>query len=174
MLKMLGLTYYNIKMLKNDFFSSLSQRGGAGGGVCSHYNYHISMRYKTSNANEKEQKERRKQLRNNSTAAEVILWNELKGRKVGGLKFRRQQGLGPYILDFYCPEIRLCVELDGSSHDMKNEYDMSRTSYLNSQGIMVIRFPNDHVMSHVMSVVNEILRFANQIQKSGQTPTPSP
>ena len=118
------------------------------------------MRYKSTNANEETQKERRKLLRNNSTMAEIKLWNELKGRKVGGLKFRRQQGIGSYILDFYCPELKLCVELDGNSHEMKQEYDIERTLFLNGQGIEVLRFTNGQVMSHVLSVVNEILRYA--------------
>jgi len=118
------------------------------------------MRYKSTNANEETQKERRKLLRNNSTMAEIKLWNEIKGRKVGGLKFRRQQGIGSYILDFYCPELKLCVELDGNSHEMKQEYDIERTLFLNGQGIEVLRFSNAQVMSHVLSVVNEILRYA--------------
>ena len=117
------------------------------------------MRYKSTNANEETQKERRKLLRNNSTMAEVKLWNELKGRKAGGLKFRRQQGVGTYILDFYCPELKLGVELDGNSHEMKQEYDKERTLFLNSQGIEVLRFTNVQVLSHVTSVVNEILRY---------------
>ena len=123
------------------------------------------MRYKSTNANEDTQKERRKFLRNNSTMAEIKLWNELKGRKAGGLKFRRQQGIGAYILDFYCPELKLCVELDGKSHEMKQEYDIERTLFLNGQGIEVLRFSNVQVMSHVLSVVNEILRYAAQRQR---------
>jgi len=123
------------------------------------------MRYKSTNANEDTQKERRKFLRNNSTMAEIKLWNELKGRKAGGLKFRRQQGIGAYILDFYCPELKLCVELDGNSHEMKQEYDIERTLFLNGQGIEVLRFSNVQVMSHVLSVVNEILRYAAQRQR---------
>ena len=123
------------------------------------------MRYKSTNANEDTQKERRKFLRNSSTMAEIKLWNELKGRKAGGLKFRRQQGIGAYILDFYCPELKLCVELDGNSHEMKQEYDIERTLFLNGQGIEVLRFSNVQVMSHVLSVVNEILRYAAQRQR---------
>ena len=118
------------------------------------------MRYKSTNANEETQKESRKLLRNNSTMAEIKLWNELKGRKADGLKFRRQQGIGYYILDFYCPELKLCVELDGGSHEMKQEYDKGRTLFLNSQGIEVLRFTNEQVLSHVTSVVNEIMRHA--------------
>jgi hypothetical protein len=59
----------------------------------------------------------RKKLRNHSTYTEVLFWNRIKGRKVGGLKFRRQHGIGKYIVDFYCPEIKLAIELDGLIHN---------------------------------------------------------
>ena len=88
------------------------------------------MHYKTAKANESEQKILRKELRSHATPAEAVLWKMLKGRNADGMKFWRQQGIGPYVLDFYCPELRLCVELDGSSHDYKNEYDEQRTKFL--------------------------------------------
>ena len=66
--------------------------------------------------NLKDQKTLRQSLRNNSTAPEAILWRTLKGKQIDGLKFRRRFGLGPYVLDFYCPEIKLCIELDGEIH----------------------------------------------------------
>lgn len=114
------------------------------------------MHYNSAKANDSVQKEKRKVLRQNATPAETILWHFLRNRGVGGYKFRRQQGIGPFILDFYCADLRLCVELDGHSHWMKNEYDIARTQFLNSQGIRVVRFPNDHVMSHASSVANEM------------------
>ena len=128
------------------------------------------MHYDYAKANDSTKKDRRKALRKDATPAEVVLWQILRNRGVGGYKFRRQQGIGPYILDFYCAELRLCVELDGHSHWMKNEYDLKRTQYLNSVGITVIRFPNDHVISHVKSVGSEILRVAQQIAEEGATP----
>jgi very-short-patch-repair endonuclease len=73
------------------------------------------------------------------TSAEATLWRALKRRGAGGLKFRRQQGIGSYVLDFYCPDRRLCVELDGSSHDYRYEYDEARTQFLAEQG------PGGHV-----------------------------
>ena len=79
------------------------------------------MRYKSAKANDSEHKVIRKSLRNNATLAEAILWRALKGRGAGGLKFCRQQGIGQYVLDFFCPELLLCVELDGNSHDFKFE-----------------------------------------------------
>ena len=121
------------------------------------------MHYNDAKANDPAHRDRRKALRKDATPAEVVLWQIMRKRGVGGYKFRRQQGIGPYILDFYCAELRLCVELDGHSHWMKNEYDLKRTHYLNSLGITVVRFPNDHVMSHVESVGSEILRVAQEI-----------
>ena len=118
------------------------------------------MHYPSSEANASEQKEQRIHLRHNLTPAEALLWRALKGRGVGGLKFRRQQGIGPFVLDFYCPEARLCVELDGSAHDYRYDYDERRTAYLAQQGIRVIRFSNDQVFTCLEGVVAQILRAA--------------
>jgi very-short-patch-repair endonuclease len=122
------------------------------------------MHYKTAKANESEQKILRKELRSHATPAEAVLWKMLKGRNADGMKFRRQQGIGPYVLDFYCPELRLCVELDGSSHDYKYEYDEQRTEFLQKQGIRVLRFRNEHVWQGIDSVVDEIVRVGRLIK----------
>ena len=122
------------------------------------------MHYKTAKANESEQKILRKELRSHATPAEAVLWKMLKGRNADGMKFRRQQGIGPYVLDFYCPELRLCVELDGSSHDYKYEYDEQRTDFLQKQGIRVLRFRNDQVWQGIDSVVDEIVRVGRLIK----------
>ena len=122
------------------------------------------MHYKTAKANESEQKILRKELRSHATPAEAVLWKMLKGRNADGMKFRRQQGIGPYVLDFYCPELRLCVELDGSSHDYKYEYDKQRTEFLQKQGIRVLRFRNDQVWQGIDSVVDEIVRVGRFIK----------
>ena len=127
-----------------------------------------TMRYKSAKANNINQKDKRRSLRNNATPVEAELWRVLKGRQVGGYKFRRQQGIGPYILDFYCPELLLCVELDGGSHDFKYEYDEQRSAYLKEQGICVIRFSNDQIWTSVEGIVSEILRVANQIEQNQQ------
>ncbi|MBO4550989.1 MAG: endonuclease domain-containing protein [Bacteroidaceae bacterium] len=118
------------------------------------------MHYNTAKANVAEQKDQRKTLRCNMTPAEAILWRALKGRSAGGLKFRRQQGIGPFILDFFCPERLLCVELDGSSHDRRYRYDEQRTAYLRKQGIRVVRFRNEQVYTCLDGVVAEIVRKA--------------
>jgi len=118
------------------------------------------MHYNTAKANAPEQKEQRKALRKNMTPAEALLWRALKGRGAGGLKFRRQQGIGPYILDFYCPERQLGIEVDGSSHNHKYEYDEQRTAYFRKQGIRIIRFSNEQVFSSLHGVVAEIVKSA--------------
>ena len=125
------------------------------------------MHYKTAKANTPEQTEQRRLLRNNATNAEAILWKALKGRGANGWKFRRQHGIGPYILDFYCPELKLCIEIDGSSHDNKYTQDINRTSYLNMQGIRVVRFDNSQVLANPEWVVSEIVRIGKEICSKG-------
>ncbi|MBQ8486551.1 MAG: DUF559 domain-containing protein [Prevotella sp.] len=122
------------------------------------------MHYNNAKANSPQQKDIRKSLRLNMTSAEAVLWRALRGRGVGGWKFRRQQGIGPYVLDFYCPELRLCVELDGSSHDYRFEYDEQRTAFLAEQGIRVVRFRNEQVWTSIDGVVAEIVRIGREIQ----------
>ena len=133
------------------------------------------MHYNTAEANIAERKSLRKSLRNNLTPAEATLWRALRGKGAGGWKFRRQQGIGPFILDFYCPELRLCIELDGSVHDYSYEYDQRRTAYLAAQGIRVVRFRNEQVFSWLDGVVSEIIRVAKEIADGKDTdPTPNP
>ena len=108
--------------------------------------------------NERDQKLLRQSLRNNATSAEAILWRALKGKQVGGLKFRRQFGVGPYVLDFYCPEIRLGIELDGGIHKMGNtyEYDERRTRFLAENRINVLRFDNEVVYNNIEGIIEAI------------------
>jgi len=130
------------------------------------------MHYNSAEASRHEQRDMRKDLRNYSTSAEGLMWRVLKGRQCGGYKFRRQQGIGPYILDFYCPELHLCVELDGSSHDYKFDYDEERSAYLASQGIRVLRYQNEQVFCNPQWISDDILRRVQEV--SDPTPNPSP
>ncbi|MRR54726.1 MAG: endonuclease domain-containing protein [Deltaproteobacteria bacterium] len=104
-------------------------------------------------------KSRRKELRNNATNAEKILWKMLQHSKLDGYKFRRQHSVGPYILDFYCPSEKLAVEVDGDSHftDDAIEYDQERTAYLNGLEIRVVRFLNTDVYDNLDAVCERIL-----------------
>ncbi|HEX6036442.1 endonuclease domain-containing protein [Longimicrobium sp.] len=97
-----------------------------------------------------------KALRKDMTEAERVLWSALRGEKVGGLRFRRQHAVGPFILDFYCPSARLGIELDGPIHEAQRELDQARTEALETQGIRIIRFPNERVMADLESVLQDI------------------
>lgn len=107
---------------------------------------------------------KRKQLRNNATQAEKLLWYELKKSQLAGRKFRRQHSIGKYILDFYCPEERLAIELDGGQHedDKQKVHDEVRTEYLNNLRISVIRFKNTDIIFGRDLVVKKILEKIQQ------------
>ena len=108
--------------------------------------------------NRPDQKNRRKYLRHNATPAEKLLWQYLRNRQLDGYKFRRQHSYGPYIMDFYCPELRLCIELDGKSHFTFEgmEKDDIRNEYLRQAQIDVLRIENHHVTVHPEAVLNTI------------------
>lgn len=100
--------------------------------------------------------QRARSLRQEMTPAETRLWQHLRNRSLAGLKFRRQQPLGPFIADFYCAEHRLIVELDGAVHDQQQERDAARTEYFEQHGYRVIRFRNEEVMVNLDSVLAAI------------------
>lgn len=108
--------------------------------------------------NKKSLKGFRKQLRKSLTPSEAVLWRCLKGKKLGGRKFRRQHSIGNYIADFYCPSERLVVELDGKNHFTieGSEYDLKRDEYMNGLGIKVLRFENKELYDNLDGVLEEI------------------
>lgn len=101
-------------------------------------------------------KDRRKELRKRTTIEEVMLWEFLKARKLLGEKFRRQHGIGPYIADFYCPRIKLVIELDGDVHKNTVEYDTERNAYLKGVGCKVLRFSNELIQKEIDRVLEFI------------------
>ena len=103
----------------------------------------------------------RKKLRNNPTPAEDLLWKWLRRKQLLGKKFRRQFSVGHYILDFYCVECCLAVELDGAGHfePGRKEYDAERTAYLASMGVRVLRFENQ-LLFQGLDLVLEVIREA--------------
>ena len=108
--------------------------------------------------NKSELTTQRKTLRNNSTSAEAMLWSMLKSRQLG-VRFRRQFSIGQYILDFYSPEVNLCIELDGAPHFtyVGSDYDYERTEYLKKyHGIRTLRFENSEFFNYPEEVVNTI------------------
>ena len=108
--------------------------------------------------NTAKQKAFRKRLRSSMTAAECVLWQSLKSRQLLGKKFRRQISIGRYIVDFYCPEARLVIELDGERHFSitMDEYDTERTNYLEQEGLKVIRFENKELYDNLEGVLETI------------------
>jgi very-short-patch-repair endonuclease len=99
--------------------------------------------------------DRARQLRNNQTLAERTLWQYLRKHQ-RGVKFRRQQPIGPYITDFVCFEKRLIIEIDGGQHQEQIEYDAIRTEWLKQQGYKVLRFWNNEVLSELAGVITSI------------------
>ena len=95
-------------------------------------------------------------LRRDATDAETALWSELRARRLGGHKFRRQWTIGPYIADFCCLESALIVEADGGQHN--EEADAGRTAYLTSQGFRILRFWNNDVLENLDGVLTTILQ----------------
>jgi very-short-patch-repair endonuclease len=102
--------------------------------------------------------EKRRDLRRESTPHEAALWRLLKARRFAGVKFRRQHPCGPYVLDFYCPQHRLAVELDGGQHFLApgEAYDQRRDAYLAGRGIKVLRFGTNLVFSDRGAVLRAI------------------
>ena len=101
-------------------------------------------------------KELARQLRNNSTLSEVLLWNCLKGKQMRGYDFHRQKPLLNFIVDFFCDELMLVIEIDGDSHDQKYEADVLRQKTLEEIGIRFIRFDDLEVKHDMYNVVGTI------------------
>jgi very-short-patch-repair endonuclease len=99
-----------------------------------------------------------KRLRKNATPAEKLLWQELRGRKHLGLKFRPQQIIAGYIVDFYCEEKDLAIEIDGSAHDPEEarRQDALREGHLRATGVKIVRFDNEEVLGDLPGVLQRI------------------
>jgi very-short-patch-repair endonuclease len=125
------------------------------------------------------QTNRARKLRRELTPAERILWKELRGRRFAGLKFRRQFPVSPYVLDFYCFELKLSLEIDGESHLDNNGYDERRQQAIEAEGIKTLRFWNTQVFDELDSVLEAIWNECEARKKmisegSALTPGPSP
>ena len=106
-----------------------------------------------------------RELRQDSTDAEKLLWAELRNRRLKGLKFRRQHPLDKFIVDFYCNEKKLVVELDGAVHDEKNnkDYDEARTAMLAGLNVFVLRFRNEEVINNMKEVLKKISEITGML-----------
>lgn len=100
---------------------------------------------------------RAKELRHPLTSEEQKIWSRVRNRQLGGYKFRRQVPLGPFIVDFYCPEAHLVIEIDGEIHKFQQGSDFYRSAWLEEQGLTVIRFTNQEVDENIEEVFRSIL-----------------
>ena len=117
-------------------------------------------------------KQRRRELRANMTKAEVLLWFELKGKKLGGYKFRRQHSIEIYVVDFYCTKVKLAVEIDGATHVTDEEIvkDKLRQSIIEKYGIEFLRFTNDEVFDDRQNVLDKILARVKELDITNTSP----
>ena len=108
--------------------------------------------------NKTAEKEKRRDLRNNLTEAEKIVWNKIRSKQINGKKFRRQVSIGSYVVDFYCSELKLIVEIDGGIHETADakEYVNYRDTYMQSLGLTVIRYKNDDIFNNIDTVIENI------------------
>ena len=110
-----------------------------------------------------------RQLRNQSTQAEIKLWQYLKGRQLKGFRFHRQKPLLKYIADFYCYELQLVIELDGCTHDFEDTQrkDFAKQVALEKVGLTVLRFTDDDVMNNLEGVLSYLERFIDVFEVGG-------
>jgi len=101
-------------------------------------------------------KDKAKALRKAGNLAEVLFWNQVKRKKLMGLDFHRQKIIGNYIVDFYCPELNMVIEIDGASHLNKIEYDKKRESYLKSLGLEIIHYNDLDVKKNLNGVIEDL------------------
>jgi len=109
------------------------------------------------------QKERARALRRTSTRAETLMWAQLRDRRLGGYKFRRQRAVGAYFADFACVEKRLIVELDGESHELTVQHDIARDRRLTRGGYRVLRYRNEDVQRDLQGVLDTILKALGEL-----------
>ena len=109
-----------------------------------------------------------KDLRQNLTKAEAIIWNYLKGNKIEGIKFRRQFAIEPFIVDFAAVEIKLIIEIDGATHssDDRVKYDDARTQFLTSQDWQIIRVWNNDIYNNLNGVLQSISQIVHALKLS--------
>jgi len=103
-----------------------------------------------------ELKQLAKELRRNMTLSEVLLWNELKQKKMLGFDFDRQRPIGEYIVDFYCKDLSLAIEIDGDTHIYRYDYDDERQRTFEKMGVRFLRFEDIKVKKHMLNVLRVI------------------
>jgi very-short-patch-repair endonuclease len=101
-------------------------------------------------------KARSRELRKAGTSAEELLWDELRNGRLGGIRFRRQHPIDPFVVDFYCAKAKLVIELDGRIHIQQTEEDAARQENLEQRGLRVIRFKNEEIVNSLETAVARI------------------
>jgi very-short-patch-repair endonuclease len=117
-----------------------------------------------------------KRLRRRMSLPEAVLWRNLKARQLAGLHFRKQHPLGAYVLDFYCDERKLCIEVDGAFHGTEDrpERDARRDSWLQKSGVRILRLRAGLVLSDMDTALRMILHAAQNPEPDAQPPGPPP
>ena len=115
--------------------------------------------------NQSSRKDLRRKLRNKLTPPEVVLWAYIKNIQLAGLRFRRQYGIGRYVVDFYCPKKRLALEVDGSYHIRPEvrDYDLIRQRFIESFNICVLRFTSYEIFNNIDGVLERIMSVAENL-----------
>lgn len=108
-----------------------------------------------------------KSMRHTATDAEILMWQLLRAKRFMNLKFRRQHVIAPYIVDFYCHELGLVIELDGSQHgtDDAIEYDAERTKFLEALDLRVVRYWNHEVLQNVDVVLDDLWNICSELKE---------
>ena len=104
---------------------------------------------------------RRRTLRRRCPVTETLLWSKIRNRQLDGLKFKRQYSIGHYVIDFYCPEKKLAIEIDGDSHfnPKAKQYDKEREEYIKSFGVIFLRFTNKDITENINGVIEVVSKI---------------
>jgi very-short-patch-repair endonuclease len=113
-------------------------------------------RWRTKGKTWSKLKTRSREFRQDQTGAEERLWSRLRGRQLAGMKFRRQHAIGPFVVDFYCPEKKLVIEVDGPIHDGQADEDKYREQELRTRGFRVLRLRNENLLGDLDNVIAKI------------------
>ncbi len=118
--------------------------------------------------NKKSEQEKRRMLRAAATTAEKIMWSYLRKHQISDTRFLRQYSINRFVVDFYSPELKLAIEIDGNSHTGKEEYDKLRQEIIENLNIRFLRFTNDEVLYNPGNVIDTITGFIKEAGEKGQ------
>jgi very-short-patch-repair endonuclease len=159
-----GLVFSDLCFIKNTRKPSPPARGGVSRHNVGAGWWEIKMNNKIFN--QKDKKSTRRFLRKEMPKGEILLWQKLKNNQMG-YKFRRQQGIDRYVVDFYCPKLKLAMEVDGRTHDYHDQiiYDRERQKHIEALGINVKRFYSEEIFENIDSVMEQIYLICEELKK---------